>query len=133
MAYLQRFWEAKIRPLLYNRIDLCREFFDVLVVLAREYDIAWEISPRVDRQLPAMLLGSWHSKWRSPIYRSLTCAMSTSAGPGSGVILGWVLERPVMNWRGSMLRNLKESEPGGARGRPAADLRPAPLSVAARS
>ena len=57
------------------------------------------------------LAGDWRLTW----------AILSAVGIGSGLVLGYVAERPLMAWRAGMLRRLKAAE------RPAAAPAPSPI------
>ena len=59
-----------------------------------------------------IMRGDLISDWR------ITWALLVALGLGTGVPLGWLVERPLMEWRGAMLRRLKQAEMRGVPSRP---------------
>jgi peptidoglycan/LPS O-acetylase OafA/YrhL len=60
-----------------------------------------------------MLVGSTVIRWDLAVDWRWTWAVLTSAGIASGIVLGYLLEQPIMAWRATLLRRL-----GSARARP---------------
>jgi len=56
-----------------------------------------------------MLTGSAILKWHLVSDWRLTWFILTSVGIGSGVLLGYLAERPIMAWRAGYLKHLKQS------------------------
>jgi peptidoglycan/LPS O-acetylase OafA/YrhL len=54
-----------------------------------------------------MLIGSAALRWGILSDTWTMWALLTAVGIGSGILLGFVLERPIMAWRGAMLRRMK--------------------------
>ncbi len=54
-----------------------------------------------------MLAGSWIMRTNAITDWRITWALLSVLGLTSGVLLGWFLERPVMNWRSALLKRMK--------------------------
>jgi hypothetical protein len=72
-----------------------------------------------------MLVGSAIVRWRLISDWRLTWAVLAAAGIASGIGLGFVAERPMLAWRGELLRRLKSGR-GGRPRRVAAPVLAAP-------
>jgi peptidoglycan/LPS O-acetylase OafA/YrhL len=69
-----------------------------------------------------MLTGSVILRWRLVSDWRLTWAILTTVGISSGVVLGYLAERPIMAWRSAFLKRLKPSRPEPGRGVTAAPI-----------
>jgi peptidoglycan/LPS O-acetylase OafA/YrhL len=59
-----------------------------------------------------MFAGSLMMRWGVVTDWRATWLLLVALGLGTGVLLGWFLERPIMNWRSSMLKRVKERDQG---------------------
>jgi peptidoglycan/LPS O-acetylase OafA/YrhL len=63
-----------------------------------------------------MLTGSIILRWNLVSDWRLTWVILTSVGIGSGILLGYFAEQPIMAWRAGYLKRLRQSHPAPAHG-----------------
>jgi peptidoglycan/LPS O-acetylase OafA/YrhL len=69
-----------------------------------------------------LLVASTISHWGLVADWRVTWVILVTSGVGSGVVLGWLAERPIMNWRAGYLKRLKQAADTRTVARPAGFL-----------
>ncbi|HMB02630.1 MAG TPA: hypothetical protein VKP69_02685, partial [Isosphaeraceae bacterium] len=69
-----------------------------------------------------MLVGSANMRWGPVADWKLTWAILSVVGIGSGIVLGFMAEQPIMAWRSELLRRLKPGRAASPRRIPASVL-----------